>query len=106
MLSASLTVGSTNLVELTGLQDTVTGSYPTDATVTAQLLEPKGTPVVGAESITLGYVAGTSGADTTYRGAIPATVALGAKVYTLVVTATDASGNKRVFTVQATAQVG
>ena len=107
MLSASLTTGSTNLVELTGLQDTVTCSYPQDATVTAALAAPDTTPVTGADNLTLAYVTPTTGAATLYRGAIPASVALVAgTIYTLTVTATDASGNKRVFTVSCTAVKG
>lgn len=107
MLTASLVIGSTNLVELTGLQDTTNDSYPQDATVTAALAAPNGTPVTGAESITLAYVTPTTGAATLYRGAIPASVALVAGwIYTLTVTAADTSGNTRVFNVQATAVKG
>lgn len=102
IIAALLRIGSTNLVELTGLQDTVTDAYPTDATVTATLSDD-GTPVTDAADLPCEYVSGTSGASTTYRGEIPATVSLSPKVYTLTVTATDTNDNVRVFTVAATA---
>lgn len=107
MLTASLTIGSTNLVELTGLQDTTNNSYPGDATVAGVLTDPKGTAVTGADAIAMALVAGTSGADTIYRGSIPASAPLvEGKVYNLTVTATDTSGNKRVFTASCTAVKG
>ena len=106
MLSATLVIGSTNVLELTGLQDTTTGLYPVDATVTAQLQQPNGDPVTGATAVTLAYVSPTTGATTRYRGVIPSTVALSPKVYTLTVTASDTSGNVRLFVVSATAQQG
>lgn len=107
MLTASLIVGSTNLVELTGLEDTVTGAYPVDATVAGVLAAPNGTPVPGAGTIALSYVAPSTGASTLYRGVIPSTVVLVAgTIYTLTVTAADTSGNTRVFGVEATAVNG
>jgi hypothetical protein len=94
----SLTVGSTNLVELTGLQDTTDGSYPVTATVVCDLLTPSGSVVTGAAALPMAYVAGTTGAGTKYRGTIPASVALSVgTTYTERVTATDFSGNVRVF---------
>jgi hypothetical protein len=41
-MSDSLIAGSTNVVELVGLQDTVTDLYPVDATVTCAILCERG----------------------------------------------------------------
>lgn len=105
MLSAALLIGSTNVLELTALQDTVTGAYPTDAEVTASLALA-GQPVTGAQGLPLAYVAGTTDEETTYRGELPATVALTPRVYTLTITAADPSGNQRTFVIAASAVLG
>jgi|SRR6185437_4220916 len=101
MVALTLDIGSTNLITLTGLQDTVTGLYPVDATVTATLaVQSTGDVVSGAESLALAYVSPTSGAATMYRGSLPAAVAASLVIgqpYLLTVTATDTSQNVRVF---------
>jgi hypothetical protein len=106
MTTLLLDIGSTNLITLTGLKDTVTGDYPTDATVTATLYPSSSTtPVGGAENLVLAYVPTTTGAATQYRGVIPASVAatLLIQPYLLIVTATDANNNVRVFYVPCSA---
>lgn len=92
--------GSTNLVELTGLQDTATDLYPTDATVTCAILTPAGVAVAGASALAMAYVGGTTGADTTYRGTVPSTVPLVVgKRYMRRITAVGSGGTgTRVFT--------
>lgn len=93
-----LYVGSTNLIELTGLQDTTDNSYPATATVVCDLFDAAGVLVAGASAVAMPFVAGTSGASSKYRGVIPAAVALVvAAYYTARVTATDAGGNVRIF---------
>jgi hypothetical protein len=96
---ATLVAGADNLIELgppngLALQDTTDSSYPTNATVTGTLYL-QDTPVANT-TITLAYVAGTTGANTVYRGVIPASVPLviGA-TYEFRGLAVDASGNKR-----------
>jgi hypothetical protein len=94
----SVTVGSTNDVWLTGLQDATDNSYPTNATVVCDYLTPAGALVTGASGLAMPYVAGTTGAGTKYHGTIPASVVLSVgTTYTERVTATDFSGNVRVF---------
>lgn len=99
-MSDALIVGSTNVVELTGLLDTVTGLYPTDAGVTVDILNQAGAVVSGAGPITLAYVATTTGATTLYRGVIPSTAALvNGATYTRRITAVGAGGiGTRIFT--------
>jgi hypothetical protein len=94
----SVTVGSTNDVWLTGLQDATDNSYPTNATVVCDYLTPAGALVTGANGIAMTYVPGTTGAGTKYHGTAPATAAFSiGTTYTERVTATDPSGNVRVF---------
>jgi hypothetical protein len=92
--------GSTNLVELTGLQDTATDLYPTDATVTCDIVSSNGITVAGAAALPMAYVDGTTGAETTYRGTVPATVPLiVGRRYMRRITAVAAGGaGTRVFT--------
>jgi hypothetical protein len=93
---------STNVIELIGLKDEVTGSYIDDATVTVALLDSTGTPVAGASAITMNHVTGTTGKHTTYRGTVANTVDLSGTTYTAKVVATkDAS--VRTFPIPATA---
>jgi hypothetical protein len=98
-MSDSMIAGSTNVVELVGLQDTVTGLYPEDATVTCDILS-NGVALAGAAGLAMPHVNGTTGADATYRGTVPATVALVVgKVYARRITAVGAGGTgTRVFT--------
>lgn len=99
-MSDCMIAGSTNLVELTEFQDTATGLYPDDATVTCDILTLAGVAVVGAAALPMAYVDGTTGADTTYRGTVPSTVPLVVGVlYTRRITAVGAGGTgTRVFT--------
>lgn len=99
---AVIDIGSTNILTLSGFQNLITGAFPADATVAAQLLTPNNSVVA---SFSLPYVAGTTGEGTLYRAVLRAslTAQLTAQKYLLVVTATDAHGNKRVFELLCTA---
>ena len=93
-----MVVGSTNVVELSGLRDKLTNTYPTTATVTLGLVDATGTPVTGATAISMTLVSGTTGAATLYRGTIAASIALTAQTYVATVTAAY-SGSTRLFTI-------
>ena len=97
-MECRLIIGSTNVVELSGLRDRVAKIYPTTATVVLGLVDALGVAVTGATAITLSYVAATTGAGTTYRGTIPYTVVLTPQTYVGTVTV-DYSGSRRVFTI-------
>lgn len=102
-----LTLASTNLIELTGLQDAIDLSYPATATVVVDLLDAAGQGVAGATGIAMAFVAGTSGASSKYRGILPASVALVAGAhYTARVSVTTAAGGARRFDVPCTALAG
>jgi hypothetical protein len=95
----SVIAGSTNDVWLTGFQDASDGSYPTNATVLCDYLTPAGALVAGASGLAMPYVAGTAGAGAKYHVAVPPTAAFNiGTTYTERITATDPSGNVRVFT--------
>lgn len=96
MNGARLVIGSTNVVELTALRDTLTDTYPVNATVTIDLLTAVGGTVTGVIALAVPYVSGT-GSLAKYRATIPASVALTAQTYTARITATDISGNVRRF---------
>lgn len=99
-------IGSTTVVELSQLQDTVTLQYPQAATADLDLLDPDtGAPVSGATNITLTRDPATSGAATIYRGSIPSTAALVAGVYPARVTIADGA-NTRVMEGTCTARKG
>jgi hypothetical protein len=100
-MSDSLLAGSTNVVELTAFQDTVTDTYPADATVTCDILDENNQVVSGGGGgVIMDYVAPTTGPATTYRGLVPAAAALIAgKLYTRRITAVGAGGTgTRIFT--------
>lgn len=100
--SVRIVKDSTNIIELVGLKDTVTGEYLEDAVVTVALLDASGDPVDGADAIALGYVAGTVGSKVTYRGSLPHTLVLDPAVrYTAKVVATAADASVRTIPVPA-----
>lgn len=87
-----LALSSDNLLYVLGLTDNLTGSYVTNASVTASLYDPAGNLVAGS-TITLAYVAGSmtvngkSYADGNYRGQMLNTVGLiQGTVYTVQIT--------------------
>jgi hypothetical protein len=86
---------STNNIVLRGFRDKNDGSYPVNAAVTMNLTDPSGTPVVDAQAVAMPYVAGTSGPQTEYRGAVAHTVALVAGLYSAEVIASVAAGQRR-----------
>lgn len=59
--------GADNKLELVGIQNTLDDSYPADAAVTATVRTRAGVIVTGLNAVAMTYVAGTTGADTTYR---------------------------------------
>jgi hypothetical protein len=86
---------STNNIVLRGFRDKNDGSYPVNATVTMNLTDSSGAPVAGAQGIAMGYVAGTTGPQTAYRGSVVHSVALAAGLYSAEVIATVAAGQRR-----------
>lgn len=87
-------VGSTNLIELTGLKDRLTSTYPIDAAVQANLLLASDeSAVTGGSALTVSYEAGTSGKTSKYYGAIPYNANVVAEIeYILRVVATWNNG--------------
>lgn len=77
MARQKLIMGSTMLIELVGLRNRLTGLYPTNAVVDADLITEAGVPVAGGSNLTVTYDedAGT-GSRTAYYGAIPSSVSL------------------------------
>lgn len=63
-----LLIGSDHFIRLTGLQAKLTAAPQNAATVTATIYDRTGAMVEGLESITLNYIALSSG---DYRGSIP-----------------------------------
>lgn len=99
-MSDIMIAGSANLVELVEFQNSVTLEYPIDATVTCDLLDLDGVAIVGASALPMPYVDGTTDAETTYRGTVPASVPLVVgTLYMRRITAVPAGGiGTRVFT--------
>jgi hypothetical protein len=83
-----LLIGNDQSIQISGLQDGITGNYITDAAVTATLKNPDGTPVAGQSwPLTLDYVATSNG---NYLGIIEDSVSLIARrPYTVEITAND-----------------
>lgn len=61
MKVVSWRVGADNELESWGLSNTVTGTNPTDATVTATVRNRAGSVVAGLNAVAMAYVAGTTG---------------------------------------------
>lgn len=87
MHSTQLPPRSTITVELLGLQDIVTRTYPTTAIVTLALYDANGVPLVNGGAVPLTYVTGTTGADTLYRGVVSAVLLVTPGTYEARVTA-------------------
>lgn len=79
---------NTQVVEIDGLTDVVTGDYLNDATVTATLFDDNDQPDPVLQNIGMSYVAASNG---NYQGVVPDTfnAALGSG-YTMVITADQA----------------
>ena len=60
-------VGADNKLDLVGLTNTLDLTNPTDATVTVTVRNKAGVVVTGLNAVPASYVAGTTGALTTYR---------------------------------------
>lgn len=96
---------STNVIELREFFDELTDTFPTDATIVCTIRDSVGTPVAGATSLPMTYVAGTSRYETTYRAVVPNTVDLSGANYSARITAT-LTGAVREFNVPCTAVDG
>jgi hypothetical protein len=79
---------NTQVIQITELQDQITGLFLTNAQVTATLLDQKGTPDAILNNIVMSYVPGS---DATYQGTVPSSfnASLGGG-YTLQVIAVQA----------------
>lgn len=60
-------VGADNKLDLVGLTNTLDLTNPADATVTVTVRNRAGVVVTGLNAVPAAYVAGTTGAATTYR---------------------------------------
>lgn len=60
-------VGADNKLEVIGLTNTLDGTNPADATVTATVRTRAGVIVTGLNAVAMTHVAGTAGLLTTYR---------------------------------------
>lgn len=63
-------VGADNRLDIVGITNTLDLTHPTDATVTVTVRrgsDGRGAIVTGLNAVPATYVAGTTGADTTYR---------------------------------------
>lgn len=76
MATPTLDLDSENLVKLEGFFDKISGTYPTNAIVTASLYTDAGVLVAGTLDTPMAYVAGTTLKKTLYRGEFPYTVTL------------------------------
>ena len=88
---------STNIIELRGLKDEVTGEYLEDATVVVTILDANGDEVVDAIDIQMTHVDGTTGRGVIYRGSLPETLDITAGSYTAKVVATSDDESVRTF---------
>lgn len=64
-------VGADNKLEIVGLTNTLDGTNPADATVTATVRTRASVIVTGLNAVPMTHVAGTSGLTTTYRTLAP-----------------------------------
>ena len=60
---------NTQVIQVTELQDQVSGNFLQNAQVTATLYDPRGNPDPVLNNITMSYIPGTDG---TYNGIVPA----------------------------------
>lgn len=60
-------VGANNKLDVKGVTPDDGATYPTDATVTVTVRNRAGAIVTGLNAVSATYLAGTTGADTTYR---------------------------------------
>lgn len=93
---------NTEVIQVTELQDEVTGQFLINANVTATLYDRRGNPDPIFQNIVLSYVPGT---DATYQGQVPATFnpSLGGG-YTVVLIAEQA-GVQAKFSIPAIVQL-
>jgi len=60
-------VAANNKLDIKGVTSDDGATYPTDATVTVTVMNRAGAIVAGLNAVPATYLAGTTGADTTYR---------------------------------------
>lgn len=77
-------------MDVEGLHDQTTNTYPTDAAIVATVKTLAGANVLGATDLPLTYVAGTRKPHTIYRALLPHTVELPDPEYKGVFTITRA----------------
>lgn len=99
-----LLVGSSNVVQLTGLRDALSGAYQNAATVTLTLKDAAGVEVTGETwPFTLAYIASSNGI---YRGTLAAGIGIVAgRTYYGHITATQ-GGSTRFWKKPFLAMVG
>jgi hypothetical protein len=86
---------STNNIRLRGLRDKNDGSYPKNAAVTMNMLDKNKAPFALVQGVAMAYASG-DGAQTIYRGAVPANIDIPADDYFAEVIAVI-GGNQRRF---------
>lgn len=94
-----LAANSTNVIELTRLEDTVTHVLPTTAVVTCTIKDVNDVPLAGATDVPMPYEPATANAPAGYRARISSTVVLVPGKYTAYITAV-AGSRSRVFAVK------
>lgn len=90
-------VGADNKLEIVGLTNTLDSTNPTDATVSVVVRNRTGTAVTGLNGVSAAYVAGTTGADTTYRLLVDDSVTPPIGLYEAEATATRAGVTGKKF---------
>lgn len=92
--------GSTNVITLSSLFDTIDLEYEEGATVTYTLYDENDAEITDAVDVEMPQVSGTSGRTTLYRGEVSYLVTLPTGVQgKCEVTAIATSGKRRVFEV-------
>ncbi|MDB4914687.1 MAG: hypothetical protein JWM95_2331 [Gemmatimonadetes bacterium] len=102
--TATLALGSTNVIELTAFCDTINNSYPTDAVVViTEFIDPNKVPVASVSNLLMPHVKGTKGKQSKYRAIIPSEAVRVPGIYTARIRAT-LNGAVRLFELACIAQ--
>jgi len=91
--------GADNKLEIVGLTNTLDGTNPADATVSVIVRTRAGVPVTGLNGVAMSYVAGTTGANVTYRLTADDSVVPPIGLYEAEATATRAGVTGKKFAV-------
>lgn len=92
----NLFIGNSNVVQLRGLRNAVTGQYINNATVAFSVLR-NGAAVSGGNGIPMAYVPGSNG---NYAGVLPETASLNSTVHLVIITADAGSNADAVWTIR------